>query len=75
VKWAVELSEFDLHYVPRTAIKGQVLADFIVEMQTPITREDAEDSRETHWELQADGSSTTEGSGARLTLTSPGGLG
>ena len=29
VKWAVELSEFDIRYKPRTAIKGQVLADFI----------------------------------------------
>ena len=29
--WAVELSEFDLQYRPRTAIKGQVVADFIAE--------------------------------------------
>ena len=29
--WVVELSEFDIRYHPRTAIKGQVVADFIVE--------------------------------------------
>ena len=29
--WAVELSEFDIQYRPRTAIKGQVVADFIAE--------------------------------------------
>ena len=29
--WAIELSEFDIQYRPRTAIKGQVVADFIVE--------------------------------------------
>ncbi|URD93608.1 Retrotransposon protein [Musa troglodytarum] len=29
LKWSVELSEFDLRYKPRTAIKGQALADFI----------------------------------------------
>ena len=29
--WAVELSEFDIQYRPRTAIKGQVVADFITE--------------------------------------------
>ena len=29
-KWAIELSEFDIRYKPRTAIKGQVLEDFIV---------------------------------------------
>ena len=31
VKWAIELSEFDIRYKPRTSIKGQVLADFIME--------------------------------------------
>ncbi|KAL2532411.1 rve domain-containing [Abeliophyllum distichum] len=31
VKWAVELGQFELHYKPRTAIKGQALADFIAE--------------------------------------------
>ena len=29
--WAVELSEFDIQYRPRTAVKGQVVADFIAE--------------------------------------------
>ena len=29
--WAVELSEFDIQYQSRTAIKGQVIAYFIVE--------------------------------------------
>jgi diketogulonate reductase-like aldo/keto reductase len=28
-KWATELSQFDLNYVPRTAIKSQALADFM----------------------------------------------
>jgi hypothetical protein len=29
-KWAVELAEFELDFVPRHAVKSQVLADFIV---------------------------------------------
>ena len=29
--WTIELSEFDIQYSPRTAIKGQVVADFIAE--------------------------------------------
>ncbi|XP_077249113.1 uncharacterized protein LOC143888546 [Tasmannia lanceolata] len=35
VKWAVELSEFDIQYVPRPAIKAQVLADFVAECTIP----------------------------------------
>ena len=31
IQWAVELSQFDIEYKPRTAIKAQDLADFIVE--------------------------------------------
>ena len=27
--WVVELSEFDIQYRPRTAIKGQIIVDFI----------------------------------------------
>ena len=29
--WVVELSEFDIQYRLRTAVKGQVVADFIAE--------------------------------------------
>ena len=31
MKWAIELSEFDIRYKPKTTTKGQVLADFIME--------------------------------------------
>ena len=29
--WAIELSEFDIQYSPRTVVKGQVVVDFIAE--------------------------------------------
>ena len=29
--WAIELSEFDVQYRPRTTVKGQIVADFIAE--------------------------------------------
>ena len=29
--WAIELSEFNVQYHPRTAVKGQIVADFIAE--------------------------------------------
>ena len=31
MKWAIELSEFDIRYKPKTETKGQVLADFVME--------------------------------------------
>ena len=35
VKWSVELMQFDILYQPRTAVKGQVLVDFIAEFTFP----------------------------------------
>jgi len=35
VQWAVELSQFNIEYRPRTAIKVQALADFIAEFTHP----------------------------------------
>jgi hypothetical protein len=34
-KWAAELTEFELDFVPRHAVKSQVLADFIVDGTPP----------------------------------------
>ena len=34
IQWSIELSEFDIDYQPRTAIKAQALADFIAEFTT-----------------------------------------
>ena len=31
MKWAIKLSEFDIRYKPKTAIKGQVLVVFVME--------------------------------------------
>lgn len=35
MKWVVELSEFDVIFNTRVAIKGQALVDFVVEF-TPV---------------------------------------
>ena len=40
IKWAIELSEFDIRYKPRTAVKGQILAYFIMEF-TPAKSTEA----------------------------------
>ena len=75
MKWAIELSKFDIRYKPKTAIKGQVLAAFVMEF-TPI-----ELAQTTHekddlpiWKLSVDGASNAQGSGAGLILTSPEGI-
>ncbi|KAH7836604.1 hypothetical protein Vadar_003351 [Vaccinium darrowii] len=38
-KWSLELANFDIRYEPRTAIKGQALADFVAEL-TPKLESD-----------------------------------
>ena len=35
IQWAIELSQFDIEYHPRTAIKAQALADFIAKFTSP----------------------------------------
>src|SRR5436190_2083980 len=34
-KWAILLSQYDMHFLSQKAIKGQVIADFMEENQTP----------------------------------------
>ena len=75
MKWAIELSKFDIRYKPKTAIKGQVLADFVMEF-API-----ELAKTTHaeddlpiWKLSVDGALNAQGSGEGLILTSPKGI-
>ena len=71
MKWALTLSEFDIRYKPKIAIKGQVLADFVIEF---TTAELAEDTRATPdlpiWKLLVDEATNAQGSCAGLILTS-----
>ncbi|KAL0420201.1 UNVERIFIED_CONTAM: Ribonuclease HI [Sesamum latifolium] len=68
VKWVVELSEYDISYLPRTTIKAQALADFVSEM-TEMTIKDA--SQDQKWLLHVDDSSMAQGSGAGIVITTP----
>ncbi|XP_052185187.1 uncharacterized protein LOC127796825 [Diospyros lotus] len=67
-KWSIELSEYDIQYHPRQAIKGQALADFIVEY-TPS--KEAKEKSITEWLLFVDGATSSQGSGARIVLIPP----
>ncbi|XP_013589153.1 PREDICTED: uncharacterized protein LOC106297464 [Brassica oleracea var. oleracea] len=67
-KWAVELSEYDIEYRPKTSAKSQVLADFLVELPTgTVTIKE----QNLTWVLHIDGSSSKQGSGIEICLTSP----
>jgi len=66
VRWAVELSEFDIQYEPRGSIKGQVYADFVVELSPGGDSQEVESRPQ--WMLSVDGSSNQQGSGAGIIL-------
>ena len=68
MKWAIELSHFDIHFEPRQAIKGQALTDFIVECTFGAPEEE---NKVPEWTLFVNGASNSQGSGAGVVLTSP----
>ncbi|KAL5581058.1 hypothetical protein UlMin_013500 [Ulmus minor] len=55
-KWSIELGEFDIQFKPRTAIKGQALADFIAEFTyTPEMSEKlTTQTQNSQWKLYFD---------------------
>ena len=55
VKWAIELSEFDIRYKPRITIKGQILVDFIIEFTSVEPTETSQLASDLHiWRLSVD---------------------
>ncbi|XP_022041920.1 uncharacterized protein LOC110944570 [Helianthus annuus] len=83
-KWVVELGEHNLEFKPRTAMKGQILADFLAEIPEDeerellkweaLEKEEGEKEDEAVWKLLTNGASSEEGSGAGITLISPEGV-
>ena len=71
VQWAIELSQFDIEYHPRTAIKAQALADFIAEFTLPD--EDKITNEVDRWTIQTDGSSAQKKGGVGVVITTPDG--
>jgi len=69
MKWSLELSEFDIYYESRKALKAHVFADFLAEM-TFHTKENKEG-----WTVFVDGSSNSKGSGARIIVENGKGMG
>jgi hypothetical protein len=71
-KWAAELSSYHITFEPRTAIKSQVLVDFIVDWTGPITQQD--EPAEKVWTIHGDGAWCHAGAGAAAIITSPTGV-
>jgi len=71
VNWSVELGQFDIEFHPRTSVKGQVLADFLLEINN--TPESEELPKKETWVAYVDGSSANRKSGAGVALASPDG--
>ncbi|GJS50112.1 reverse transcriptase domain-containing protein [Tanacetum coccineum] len=61
-KWSIELGEYAIHYRPIVSVKGQILADFAMEVKEELMEP---------WILFTNRSSCAHGSGAGLILTNP----
>ena len=83
-KWATILGAFDIKYMPRTSIKGQVLADLVAEFVEPSFEENDErpsmDGKSVRivsfqeplpWKVYVNGTVNQRGSGVRLVVISP----
>ena len=83
-KWGTILGAFDIKYMPRTSVKGQILVDLVAEFTEPEVDELSSDRNMDGklvgtvsqyylptWEVYVDGASNQKGSGVGLVLTSP----
>ncbi|XP_074323440.1 uncharacterized protein LOC141660358 [Apium graveolens] len=83
LKWAVELGQFDLEYMPHTAINGQALINFLLEFDSAVddkalvvlhplhTEESLEEFPHPWWILHVDGAVNNGGARAGIVLVSP----
>ena len=83
-KWGTILGASDIKYMPRTSVKGQILADLVVEFTEPEIEELPTKGNMDEklvgtisqyclptWEVHVDGASNQKGSGVGLVLMSP----
>lgn len=71
-KWAAELSQYGIKYVPRTTIKSQTLADFMADW-TPSEQASNEPKAQT-WTTFIDGAWGQLGARAAAVIVSPSGI-
>ena len=86
-KWGMILGAFDIRYMPRTSVKGQVLADLVTEFAEPTSEGvggplnpdkkligTVSQQQPTCWKAHVDGAANQRGSGVGLVLISPEGI-
>ena len=84
--WSVLLGAFDIKYMPRSSIKGQILADLVAEfaelfVETITEKKDMDEKLvgtisvggTLHWKVYVDGAANQRGSGVGIVLISPDG--
>ena len=82
-KWGTILGAFDIKYMPRTSVKGQILADLITEFaEGPVENESNEHRMDEksvcliaaqeplQWKVYVDGATNQKGSSVELVLIS-----
>nr|GEU49856.1 reverse transcriptase domain-containing protein [Tanacetum cinerariifolium] len=77
LKWRFKLEEHDIHYRPRTSVKGQILADYIVERPDDDHQDTLMDDKEElpdPWILFMDGSSCIDSFRASLIIMNSEGM-
>jgi ribonuclease HI len=72
IKWGAELSEYIVDFEKRSAIKLQVLADFVMDWTSPTQNLDEKISEP--WIVQCDGAWCYKGVGISAVVTSPVGI-
>ena len=83
-KWGTVLRAFNIKYMPRTSVKGQVLADFVAEFTKPLLEEISTTQNmdgksvgtislqePSFWKVYVDGAANQRGFGVGLVLISP----
>lgn len=78
LKWSIELCGYDINFAPRTLLKGQALANFLVENSFSenenlalIPYKKPTSIQSNAWFMTVDGSANVKGIGIGITLESP----
>jgi ribonuclease HI len=72
IKWGAELLEYIVDFERRSAIKSQVLADFVVDWTSPA--QNSEEEIPIPWIVQCDGAWCHKGVGISAVVTFPAGV-